>query len=1007
VWLCTSTLSLFAQGSKITGTVTDTQGEPIIGANIVVKGTTNGFISDINGKFTLQVDPNAILSISYVGYNMQEVVVGKQTILKIVLTENSLGLDEVVVIGYGTTRRKDYTGSVSSVKIENSALSTLPNLNVLESLKGNVSGLNIGATNSAGGDPSMLIRGQNSINGDNNPLIILDGVIYMGNIGDINPNDIANIDVLKDAVSSAAYGSRSANGVIAINTKKGRTEKPVITFNTSVAMQNWQGKPDLVSPEQYIARANDIAGNPPGTISWLREGELRNYNAGISTYYLDDVVRTGSIQDYQVAVSGSGPKINYYLSTSFEKNKGVILGDDFDRLSLFGKIDANITDWLNIGIDARYSRRDYSGLAADLGSALNASVFGTKYYDGVHLEKTPMQPGGSNPLWDALSGSIDNTDIRKNLLLNVYAVVKVPWIDGLSYKINYLPNEDRRRYGNFYYELNYVPEGPNADRYTPAALQSLLAKANGNIANAETSSYVLDNILTYNKTIGKHSIEGTLVATRDETKYEIINTSGSDFSENGNTLLGINGLHKAKIQKTDLNGATKRSNIGYFGRISYSFGGKYYFIGSYRRDGASVFGANKKWGNFAGASVAWAISKEQFMKGVEPLDNLKLKFAWGQNGNQGISPYTTLSQVNNGPSGGIRYEFSDTREKIFYGLIQSSLGNHNLGWENTDAINVGFESAWLKNRLFVDVDIYHTQTFNQIFNRTIPSMTGFTSMYASMGQVNNTGVDITLRSVNIENKDWTWITGVTAWKNNNKLVHLYGDDLDGDGKEDDDIANSLFIGKSLGAIYGYKQDGVVQENDKEYMELTGATPGMPKYADIDGVPGISSTDRSILGYKKENFRLSLSNNVRYKAFELYVMVAGVFGGNNYFLASNPSAFISNTNGGFAGGSLIYKPYWTPENKSNVYPNGTFNNDGRFLGLQSRSFLRIQDISLSYSFDNTPWVKSANINSLKVFLAIKNLATFSDWFGIDPETGGQYGNSFPVPTSYSLGLNLSF
>jgi hypothetical protein len=237
-------------------------------------------------------------------------------------------------------------------------------------------------------------------------------------------------------------------------------------------------------------------------------------------------------------------------------------------------------------------------------------------------------------------------------------------------------------------------------------------------------------------------------------------------------------------------------------------------------------------------------------------------------------------------------------------------------------------------------------------------------------------------------------------------VHLYGDDLDGDGKEDDDIANSLFIGKSLGAIYGYKQDGIVQESDAEYIKLTGATPGSPKYKDMDGVAGINADDRVILGYGKENFRLSLSNNVRYKGFELYVLAAGVFGGDNHYVSRNPSAFISNNVNG-SGGALIYRPYWTAENKSNKYPSPKFVSDGRFNGLQSRSFLRIQDISLSYSLDNVSWVKSARINSAKVYLAIKNLATFTDWFGIDPETGGTYGNNFPVPATYSIGLNLSF
>jgi hypothetical protein len=283
-------------------------------------------------------------------------------------------------------------------------------------------------------------------------------------------------------------------------------------------------------------------------------------------------------------------------------------------------------------------------------------------------------------------------------------------------------------------------------------------------------------------------------------------------------------------------------------------------------------------------------------------------------------------------------------------------------------------------------------------------MTGFTSMTASMGQVNNTGMELSVKSVNIESKDISWMTTLTFWKNNNKLVHLYGDDIDGDGKEDDDIANSLFIGKSLGAIYGFKQNGIVQEDDTEYLQLTGSVPGNPKYVDLDGVPGITNDDRTILGYTKENFRLNMGNILRYKGFELYVLLSGIFGGNDYYMKSN--TYIYMTNGGSYTDNMPWKPYWTSENRNNVYPSAKFSGDGRFLGLQSRSFVRLQDVSLSYTFDS-PWVKAANIHSFKVFFGAKNLATITNWEGKDPETGDTYNSGNPVVSTYSLGLNFSF
>lgn len=996
---------------KITGIITDKNGEPIIGANIAEKGTTNGVITDINGAFSISVSPNSILQVTYIGYITQELSTQKETFHNIVLEEDTQALDEVIVIGYGTAQRKDFTGSVSSVKLENSAMSLLPNMNALESLKGNVSGVNIGTTNTSGGEPDMLIRGQNSINGSNNPLIVLDGVIFLGSLSDINPNDIASFDILKDAVSAAAYGSRAANGIIAISTKKGRSPKPLITLNTSVGFQTWPNRPVMMKGDEWIKTVNDVAGNAPGTTSWLKKGELENYELGKETNWLDEVTRTGIIQEYQLAVSGSAKNMNYYLSGAFNDNKGVVLGDDFDRISIFGKVNTDITSWLNIGVDANYSRRDYSGIGANIGQAQKLTPYGVMYRDDKgNLEKHPREVGSMNPLWGVNDGTIDNKDIRQNFRLNSYASISLPWVKGLNYRINLLYNIDQIHQGNFYYEDYYVNEGNGLDRYSPSALQSLLSKANGNLLNSQTNSYVFDNILNYKNTFGKHTIEGTLVATRDYAKYQIINTTGSDFSENGNTTLGMWGLHKAKIQKVDLNAsnknANKRTNIGYLARANYSYAGKYYFTGSIRRDGASIFGTNKKWGTFAAAGLAWRISEEQFMKKLKPLDNLKLKLSWGQNGNQGVDPYATLSKVANGSTSNIRYEFSNTGEEIYYGLIQNSLGNQELGWESTNAWNVGFESTWLNNRLFVDMDVYISKTYDQIFKRTIPIMTGFQTIITSMGQVNNNGVELTVRSININEKDWNWSTSVTFWKNNNKLVKLYGEDLNKDGKEDDDIANSLFIGKSLGAIYGYKQIGIVQEDDTEYIKSTGSTPGSPKYEDIDGIPGISSDDRTILGYNKENFRLNMGNTIRYKNLELYVLITGIFGGNNHYLKSNPRAFMTGGTGVYVD-NMPSKPYWTPENKSNVYPSAPFSGDGRYLGLQSRAFVRLQDISLSYTF-NSSWIDSAKINSLKIFFAAKNIATLTNWKGLDPEAGiGYLDNKYPVTSTYSLGVNISF
>lgn len=687
---------------KITGIIKDQSGEPVIGANIVEKGTTNGTITDIDGEYSLEVGSNSILVVSYIGYITQEIPVGKNNTLDVLLREDTETLDEVIVIGYGTTKRKDFTGSVSSVKLENSPIALSPNLNALESLKGNVSGLDIGATNSAGGEPSMQMRGQKSISGSNDPLIVVDGVIFMGSINDINPNDIASYDVLKDATSAAAYGSRSANGVIIITTKRGKTGKPVVTFNATGSMQTWQNKPELMKGEQWLESV--MARNNSSDLSWLKPQELANMEAGREINWLDASTRTGWVQDYQVAVSGAGEKMNYYLSAAYSDNQGVVIGDDYNRITALAKINTDITSWLQIGVDAAFTKSDYSGVGANIGEATQTSPYGVMYRNESEklLEKYPYTQSSVNALWNTDKSVRDNKDIRNNFRANAYAVVKLPWVEGLSYRFNYAGNLSKNQSGDFYYEGYFVKEGAYDDetRYSPATLQSLLASANGKINNNTTDSWVIDNILNYKNTFGKHSIDLTAVATRDRKKYEMIETTGSNFAANGNTTLGINGLHKATVQKVNMDN-NQRSNIGYLGRASYSYDDRYFFTGSYRRDGASVFGVNQKWGDFFAFGGAWRLSSEKFMSSISYLDDLKLKLSWGKNGNQGLDPYGTLSTINNGASGGVRYEFGGS--DIIYGLNQKALGNANLGWETTESWNTGFESAWLGSRLFVDV----------------------------------------------------------------------------------------------------------------------------------------------------------------------------------------------------------------------------------------------------------------------------------------------------------------
>jgi len=1005
---------------QITGTITDVNGQPLPGANILEKGTSNGVQTDFDGKFTLTTSTeNAILVISYLGFTSKEVAVNNQTNIRITLEEDIAGLDEVVVVGYGTARRKDITGSVSSVKLEDSPVALSANTSILQSIRGATPGINIGTQNQAGGSPGIIVRGQNSINGNNTPLIVLDGIIFLGSVNDINPNDIASIDVLKDASSAVVYGSRAGNGVIIINTKKGTSDKPVIKFSTSTGVNTWQNKPNLMNSDQYLQKyiaQQQIAS--VDDIVWDDSFRGILQDEGVDTDWIDLVSRTGKVQKHNVSVSGRSDKFNYFISGGYEDQEGVIIGDQFNRISLRSRLNADVTDWLEVGLDGSYTNSDFSGVQADLTTAINSAPIGYAYrYDGqpfntasntsTDLERYPAQ-NYQNPLWGT-DGTKDSFDKRNYFRLAASAKVKIPWVKGLSYSLNYTLSSQYRNVDQFTYESYYIDApstAPYFDRYSAAEIQGNLSQANGSNTRYKDYNYVIDNVINYNNSFGKHNLDLTLVATRDYRFSDVSKVTGSDFASLGNTSLGVNGITFASeiLNEYDV---TERSNVGYLGRVSYTFDNKYHLTSAVRRDGASVFGADKRFGTFWSVGGAWTVSKENFLQDSDILNYLKINASYGTNGNQGLSPYQTLSQVITGQPGDIEYAFGNDPTVSQFGLEQTNLGNPNLGWESTTALNFGIHTAWLNNKIFLDADVYFSQTRDQIFSRQIPSTSGFSTILASLGQIDNKGVEISLKTKNINTKNFSWSTDLTYWRNRNEIAELYGDDLDGDGVEDDDISNGFFIGESIDVIYGYEYLGVVQESDTQYMADTGAVAGDAMYTDVDGIAGITGDDRKILGYTSPNFRMGFANTFTYKNFSLYALFTGSFGGNDYYLGSNVRSNSLQTRADwndFAIGEL-----WTAENQSTTNLRPGFN-DSRYSGLQSRGFVRLQNVNLTYKV--TPDVlKQLNvgIRSLEFYASADNPLLFTNWFGGgDPELGVAAGSgTLPVMSAYTFGLNVSF
>ena len=988
---------------KITGVVIDEKSEPIVGATVLEKGTTNGVATDVDGRFTLEVRGNAVLSISFIGYVTEEVLVTNTEPLQVQLKEDTEELDEVVVVGYGSVKRKNFTGAVSTVRMNNSPLALLPNSNPMSTLRGTVAGLTVGQEQGAGQAPSLQVRGQRSINGGNDPLIVMDGVIFMGSLRDIDPTIIESMNVLKDATSLAAYGSQAANGVIMITTKQGMRGKPTLNFNFSWTLSEMANRPDLLSPEKYLRKVNAIQGfeEDADPSIWMTSFELENYKKGHITDWFDYVTRLGVMQNYSVSFSGATRRLNYFLAGSHVTQKGILEGDDYRRENLSMRLQSDVTSWLQLGTQMNYAFNDYSGPSTyNLAQAVTLSPYARAERPNGEIEKYPRETSTVNPLWSIRSGEVDDHDTYGTVLLKGHALVSCPWLEGLTYRLNLAWSQEHVERDYFEHEGHFVAEGNSEDRYSASALSAFLSKANGYSARTKNTYWVMDNIVNFNRQFGKHYIDVTYVYTRDSKKYDYRRMTGSDFSDQGNTVLGVGGLTYAKTQKITNIDRTTHNNVGYLGRVSYNFNETYHFNASVRRDGSSVFGANSKWGVFPAVGVAWTVSNERFMQGAAFLDNLKLKFSWGKNGNQSLDPYATLSRIGLGQQGGVSYTFGNS-ETVSWGQRYTSLGNPDLGWETTEAFNYGFELAMFANRVNLEVDAYKSKTTGQIFDRLIPVMNnGLTSMKATMGQIDNWGIEANLTTYNIRKGTWTWMSNLVFSMNRNKLVDLYGD-----GK--DDISNSLFIGKSLGAIYGYKNIGIVQEDDTEYIQANNAQPGDVMFANLDGSADgkITADDRAILGYNKENFRMSFANTLTYKNLELYFLFTGVFGGNGYGQAVNTYAYRSAT--GVIYDNMLDHDWWTPENRSNVYPSVGYQ-DSRYTPLQSFGFVRLQDLTLSYTFKQE-WLARLQMRSLKVFFAAKNLFTVTNWVGGDPEIkqtfSGSYG--YPLAVMYSFGLNLTF
>jgi len=991
------------QDIVVSGIVTDEDDLPLPGATVVTaskKGTT----TDADGRYSIIAEPGEEIMFSYIGYLTQSFSARQS--LNVKMLPSTTGLDEVVVVGYGTIQRKNFTGSVSSVSVANTPVALSPRVNAMDILRGTVTGTIISRDGDAGSTPSIEVHGQKSVSSSNtNPLVVLDGVIFMGGWRDIDPSTIENMSVLKDATSLAAYGSQAANGVVMITTKKGKLGKPIIGLDVSFGTAYKAMTPKLLYPESFVAYRNTQ--NNSTAQSWMRDRNFRQYEAGNITDWYDFSTQTGFLQNYSLSVSGATDKFNYYVSAAHTEQLGVVIGDQYKRESITTRLQNDITNWLQVGTQFNFNYNNYDGTRA--GGQRLSNPFAQPYrvddnfnvVPGNLIEPRINDPGQSdqNPLlYTSKYGGIDDYERYGTTLLKGHLLLRAPWINGLSYRLNVSWSQQIYNRNYFAHEFNVVDGEQGEGRFTPEGLAAMLSRTNGYNQVNQTTNYVLDNILNYTGQWQKHFVDATLVYTRDLNKTEQRNISGSDFSGIGNTLLGYDGLAFAGTRNFSLS-KSQKGNIGYLGRFIYSYDDRYHLTASIRRDGSTVFGADKKWGIFPAVGVAWTVSRESFLQQIDPVSYLKLKLSWGKNGNQSLNPYGTMTNISMGRAGNHPNYLGD---ELIWGQYVSSLGNPELGWETTTSVNGGFNIGLLKDRIQLEFDTYKSQTTEQIFSRTTPPMgNGFTSVRATMGQVDNFGIEATLHTVNMRQNDFTWSSMLNFYLNRNKLVDLYGD-----GK--DDVSSSLFLGKSLGAIYRYKLIGIVQEGDTEYIAANNSRPGDPMFANIDeSADGrITADDRTIVGYTKENFRMNMSHTFSYKNIELYALFTGVFSGGDYGKDTNPEAY-DRTAAGLVKDEISW---WTPENMSNKYPRPNFNQSGNFYPVMDYGWVRLQDLNLSYIFRQQA-VKNAGVQNLRVYASVRNLFTLTNWIGGDPEGRHKLGTSLgtlsPLQKTFSIGLNLSF
>lgn len=995
--------SILAQSIDIKGLVVDNLQQPIPGANVVEKGTTNGVATDFDGNFSISVaGPKAVLVFSYIGFATKEVTVADSRFLTVTLEEGAATLDEVVLVGYGTQKRRDLTGATVSADIQ--SIAEVPSPNILESLNGSLPGVTIGVEAAAGEEPNIQVRGQSTINGNASPLYVLDGVPYRGRIVDIHPSDIKSIDVLKDASSKAIYGAQAANGIILISTKRGSgTQEATVSYSTKYSVQGPANELTPLGREGYLRKARDLdyengylgpdflTPNPdwtPALSGNFNPPVQDGIDNGTDFNWYDEVTNPGFITDHNLSVQGRDEKTNYYISGSFTDQKNWMLNDNFRRTTARINLDTKVNDWLSVGVSSFASFADLSGESPSLDGLVRMSPVAPPFDADGNIILAPLGNNQPSPL---LVSDTDDSNKRNSLFALVYASIDMPGIKGLNYRANF---------SNNYRWSQEANASVYAAGFTGRAFKN----------NFEIYDYTFDNILNYKYRSNNddHGIDATFVAGINKISEQSTFAEGTNFTS---LDLSFNSLQQAVVQQIS-SSAEERSFSYQMGRLNYDYKQRYLITATLRRDGFSGFATGNKTAMFPSLALGWTLSNEGFMEDSKTFDFLKLRASYGENGNL-TNPYSSLSRVvvpigGDDDLGDSRYVFGDGGSTV-NGQTITSLSNPNLTWETTRGINVGLDFSLLKNKIRGNIDYYASNTKDLLWDFILPRISGFESIISNVGEIQNSGLEIFLNTTPVRTQNFKWDFGLNFDTNRNEIVSLIGLDSDGDGQEDDLIANGLFIGEPINTIYDYQIDGLYQIGDEDIRE--GWAPGFHRLADLNGDGEITPEgDRRILGNEDPAFNFGIRNTLTYKDFSLTFFINSRQGGNDGYRGLN-NPWDGNTSSlGLAQNNNWYSEidYWSPSN-----PNATFRRTGANAPINSlqyfdRSFVRLQNLSMTYNL-NQKVADDLGIKGLTISIGGQNLITWTDWKGWDPENGQGLGaseNGLPLMRRYTLGLNIS-